>query len=58
MFIDEENIDTRGLDIQEIRYEVAEYMEISGFADAYNRKVKDMPIKNLLEIYDTYINEK
>lgn len=58
MFIDEENIDTRGLDIQEIRYEVAEYMENSGFADAYNRKVKDMPIKNLLEIYDTYINEK
>lgn len=55
MFIDEEKIVTEGIDIQEIRYEVAEYMENSGFADAYNREVKDMPVKTLFEVYNMYI---
>ena len=58
MFIDEEKIDTMGLDIQEIRFEVAEYMENSGFADAYNREVKDMPLKTLIEVYNMYIGGK
>lgn len=43
--------------IEEMRYELAEYMENSGFADAFNREVKDMPVSKLVKLYEEYIGE-
>ena len=49
------NINKEEIDIEYMKYTLTEYFENSGFADAHNREVKDMPLKTLIQVYNMYI---